>query len=724
MAILTIRSRATIHAAAAGAKTATFDLVAYNGGPLELENYEEPVIVDLAGLSNAPSVVANYNHDNDKVIGHVTAINNDGRQLTMQGSLSHAGEARDTVVASAASGFPYQASVEVRPGQMQRVAAGQSVEVNGQRFDGPLLVAKTGYLYGIAFVPRGADETTSVRIAARAARIRGVAVMSFEEWVASMGVKLEGLSAEQVDKLKAAYSAVQGQAPPPPNAKPEDTMQAGMQQDTMQAEYKSDTMQAGAAWDAVDIRAAHSDALDSLDNDLLSIEDDAPAAILAEAKKTARKALGDLKAKAARNRLSADTYRAKAGEIIAKAQLAIVRGSRPTAPAIHASQRDVNGDVIAAAVCQRLRLQNIDKAFDEKTLDAAHREFGGRLGIQQLLIRAAAANGMVLRAGDRIHTGNVREVLEYALPRRDIRASSGFSTLSLPGILSNIANKELLEGYMQEDNAWTEIAAIKSVPDFKQVTSYRMLDDMAYEELPKGGRIKHATTGEQSFTRQVRTYAKMYSITREDIINDDLGAFDALRDVIGRGAAMKMNDVFWTKFLDNGSFFTSGNSNYIEGATTNLGTDGVGLSLGVKKFREMRSPSADGQKRIGGPPPTILLVPPELEAVAEALYTARNSAAVKVSETNIHAGKYRPVVVPWLSDSAYSGYSSTAWYLFRAPNSAMAPIVVSFLDGVQTPTVETADADFDQLGIQFRGYHDFGVDKFETLAGIKSKGAA
>jgi hypothetical protein len=713
-----LRSKPDIQAAAGG-KVPTFSMVAYNGGPMYVDGYEDPIVIDLRGLEAAPSVVANLNHESTDPVGHVTAIDNDGTRLVLAGSLSYASESRDQVVESAtAGGFPFQASVEVSPDKLERLPAGQQATVNGQTITGPAIIARTGYLYGVAFVPRGADESTSVRIAASAARIRGAISMSFEDWLKSLGVVMESLSAEQMDAYKAAYAALQGAAPAAPAANAE-----MKQEDTVQAEYKNDTMQAGAAWDAVDIRAAHSDALDSLDNDLLSIEDDAPAAILAEAKKTARKALGDLKAKAARNRLSADTYRAKAGEIIAKAQLAIVRGSRPSAPAIHASQRDVNGDVIAAAVCQRLRLQNIDKAFDEKTLDAAHREFGGRLGIQQLLIRAAAANGMTLRAGDRIHTGNVREVLEYALPRRDIRASSGFSTLSLPGILSNIANKELLEGYMQEDNAWTEIAAIKSVPDFKQVTSYRMLDDMAYEELPKGGRIKHATTGEQSFTRQVRTYAKMYSITREDIINDDLGAFDALRDVIGRGAAMKMNDVFWTKFLDNATFFTSGNSNYIEGATTNLGTDGVGLSLGVKKFREMRSPSADGQKRIGGPPPTILLVPPELEAVAEALYTARNSAAVKVSETNIHAGKYRPVVVPWLSDSAYSGYSSTAWYLFRAPNSAMAPIVVSFLDGVQTPTVETADADFDQLGIQFRGYHDFGVDKFETLAGIKSKGA-
>ena len=57
--------------------------------------------------------------------------------------------------------------------------------------------------------------------------------------------------------------------------------------------------------------------------------------------------------------------------------------------------------------------------------------------------------------------------------------------------------------------------------------------------------------------------------------------------------------------------------------------------------------------------------------------------------------------------------------LFRS-----AAIVVTFLDGVQNPTIESADADFDTLGIQMRGYWDFGCDQAEYLAGIKSKGAA
>ena len=54
----------------------------------------------------------------------------------------------------------------------------------------------------------------------------------------------------------------------------------------------------------------------------------------------------------------------------------------------------------------------------------------------------------------------------------------------------------------------------------------------------------------------------------------------------------------------------------------------------------------------------------------------------------------------------------------------MPMIVVSFLNGMQTPTVESAEADFNTLGIQFRGYHDFGCDFAEYLCGVKSKGAS
>jgi hypothetical protein len=44
---------------------------------------------------------------------------------------------------------------------------------------------------------------------------------------------------------------------------------------------------------------------------------------------------------------------------------------------------------------------------------------------------------------------------------------------------------------------------------------------------------------------------------------------------------------------------------------------------------------------------------------------------------------------------------------------------VGFLNGQRAPTVEQADADFDTLGIQVRGYFDFGVSKGESRAAYR-----
>lgn len=378
---------------------------------------------------------------------------------------------------------------------------------------------------------------------------------------------------------------------------------------------------------------------------------------------------------------------------------------------------DINA-VLGASLAKSLGTPGREKAYSENVLQAADDNFRS-MGLQQLIMTAAVANGYDASPGQRITEGNLRPILRSAFTDRQ----AGFSTVSLPGILGTTANKELLAGYMEDDQTWREVAAVKSVSNFQQVTAYRLLDSMEYEQVGPAGKIKHGTVGEESYTRQANTYAKMFVLTRRDIINDDLGAFGDIRQRLGRGQSKKFNNVFWTEFMSNAStFWTTARTNYIEGSTTNLGTDGVGLGLGVKAFRMMTSPSADGAKRIGGRP-EILLIPPELEAIADNLYANRNLGNVKVSDANIYAGKYRPVVSAWLSDSEFTGYSTTAWFLLR--NAAdLAAVHVSFLNGNTTPTIESADADFDTLGIQFRGYHDFGVDQAEYLAGVKSKGAA
>ena len=693
--------QSTVEASTEEGKRPKFDVIAYNGGPLTVGGYDMPIVVDLAGLEQGKSVIANLHHKKDRLVGHVGKVENNGRTLRLSGEVSAVSQSATEFVDSARNGFPWQASIEARPLRVEEIPEGRTVVVNGQSIQGPVYVARKSRLDGVAFLSHGADENTTVNLAASAVEFSHVkgANMPFDKWVELMGFDPESLTDVQRERLHARFEA------------------------EIAASANEDKVIEAVDFDVGDIRAAAAEHLNDLEASFADYEGEVPAAKFAEIKAAALKQHREMKAKAIREKWNSAKFEVEAVRAVSGVKLDLVRaGASHEGPAIHVSKRDESPEVIEAALALSARMPGVEKHYKEQVIEVASKQYRN-IGIQQILLLAAASNGMRVATGERIHVGNIRSVLRAAMP--DVQANS-LSTLgvSVSNILSNVATKELVAGYEEVDNTWREISQIKSVRDFKQVTTYRLLDDMAYEQIGPGGEIKHGTVSQESYTRQVKTYAKMFSLTREDIINDDLGAFDDLRTRLGAGAAMKMRDVFWAAFLDNSAFFTSGRGNYITGATTTLLTDGVGLGLGVQAFRKMVSPSADSTKRIGGSP-SLLLVPPELEVAASTLYTATNlvGGSTTVANANIYLNKYRPVVVPQLSDSGFTGNSATAWYLFRDP-ALYAPMVVSFLNGQQSPVVESADADFNILGIQFRGYHDFGVDKAEYVAGVKSKGAA
>jgi hypothetical protein len=99
------------------------------------------------------------------------------------------------------------------------------------------------------------------------------------------------------------------------------------------------------------------------------------------------------------------------------------------------------------------------------------------------------------------------------------------------------------------------------------------------------------------------------------------------------------------------------------------------------------------------------------------------SSDVEKPDINAFAGKYQPLVVPYLSDSNYTGYSTKAWYLFGNPDDVPA-FVIAYLSGQERPTIESADTDFDTLGLQWRAYADFGAAQAEVKGAVKSKGEA
>lgn len=704
-------------------KVRSFSMTAYTGGAMALAGFYYPVVVDLTGLSvRSQSRPIVYSHDLKQIVGHSERIDVTAQTIKVAGKVSGVGDSAKEVVALADNGFPWQSSIGADVVRLEFVDRGNTVKVNGKNFSGPVYVARSTSLREISFVALGADDNTSARIAAASHLVRSTrrksgtsanpspqepSQMNFSQWLAAAGLDEKSLSEDQRKVLLAAYNASSEGDDEPEDDDPTPTPAAG---GVKTPPVKAQTI--NFQQEIAEMRRLQSEELKRAG---------AIRQIVASYKVSTIKD-GD-------KEVDLEAHAIEQGWSAERVELLALRASRPIGPAIHVSQgTNAQPAVLEAALAMTAKTPGLEKLYKPETLEAASKMRG--FGIQQLIIMAAVSRGYSCRPGERIHAGNLRAVLEYAFPERSIRAA-GFSTIDVSGILSNVANKEILAGYMEEDQSWREISVVKPVSDFKQTSSYRLLDDMEYEELGPVGEIKHGKLSEESYTRQAKTYAKMLGLTRQDLINDDAGAFGDLRLRIGAGGAKKFNNVFWKRFLDNAAFFTAARGNYITGAATALGLDGVGLETGVTAFRKMKSPSTDGAKKVGnavGGRPEILLLPPELEFTGQRLYqstqvnTGGASTKDSVPDANIHAGKYRPVVVDWLSDSNFTGYSATAWYLFR--KGVMAAMVVSFLDGQETPTVEAAEADFNQLGVQFRGYHDFGCDQAEYLAGVKSKGAA
>ncbi|HEY1065533.1 MAG TPA: Mu-like prophage major head subunit gpT family protein [Pirellulales bacterium] len=394
-------------------------------------------------------------------------------------------------------------------------------------------------------------------------------------------------------------------------------------------------------------------------------------------------------------------------------------GSTPVSIAASASQGQHNSmgysatfgaastSKIEAAICIAGQLPGLEKHFSEQTLEAAHKEYRGRLSIQRLLCEAARANGHQCDAWS--VSGDLQNVLRAA-----------FSTTSLPTALGDAANKFVLASFSAVESTWRRLVSPRPVKDFRPTSGYRLTGDMKFEPLSPDGEIKHGRLGESSWTNRAATRARMLGITRHDIINDDGGVFIDLAKALGRGGALAVNDAFWKVFLDNAAFFTALRGNHIEGAGTVLSIDG--LTLAEAAFRDQTDENGDPL----GMEPRTLLVPNALKATADQLMSSVGLAygtADGMPTTNPHAGKFRVESSSYLNNPKYPGGSALAWYLLGDPEMLPAVDAV-FLGGKQEPTVESADADFHQLGVQFRGYFDFGFALAEHRGGVKSKGAA
>lgn len=666
--ILAISADVQVSAASEENKPSTFSVVAYTGGAMELGGWDLPVVVNLESIRFGKSLVANLDHDRTKRVGHVTSQMVTDGQLVLDGVISAATESAREVSQSAASGFVWQASIEANVNSRQHIAAGKTASVNGQTFEGPIYVVDST-LKGFGFVSHGADDNTEVSIAATADTPKEKKMApEVKAWVESMNLDPATLSKDQLDAIEANY-----QGKPAPTPKPA-TLDDGF--DKLQAEQDRKNQITQYALSACEGRFGA---------EIESIKAMATQAIQAETPVT--------------------EFRLKLMEATAPAGVTIRTPDRDTG---------LNNRVLEAAVCQAGNLDGHENKFRDQDLQAAQDRFGGNIGLNQLILLCADANGYRAGYSSKVNLEAQRYAFGMTSANPSISAANGFSTISISTILSNVANKFLMRGWNAVENVWSQISRTRNVNDFKEITTVSLTGDLTFEKVGPAGEIKHGTLGEETYGNKADTYAKMLAITRQDMVNDDLGALTDVPMRLGRGGALKLNDIFWTEFLNNSAFFAAGNNNITTGALSDASLDAA-----TTVFRNQTDP--DGEPL--GLSPRILLTPVAVEGTARRLMNSeRVIGSTDGGDTNIWAGRYTPLSSTYMSNAKYTGNSAVAWYLLADPMD-MPVIEIAALNGNVAPVVETADADFNVLGVQMRGYSDVGVRKQEYRAGVRSTGA-
>jgi phage major head subunit gpT-like protein len=305
--------------------------------------------------------------------------------------------------------------------------------------------------------------------------------------------------------------------------------------------------------------------------------------------------------------------------------------------------------------------------------------------------------------------------------------SRAFNTTSdFPIALKAAVNKSLRGSYEEIAQTFAPLGRRTTVNDFKAKSIIQMGDMPDLKKLNEHGEFERSTLSESGESYSISTAGRILGISRQALINDDLGVFQMMTQW-GASARRFQSDKVWGALLgwdfdknaakaylmaDGVEFWHSDHGNVLTGAGSALSL----TSLAAARTMGRKAKTKDGNRM--NLDYTYIVVPPELETLANTLLV-QTIAATNVNEVNQFQGRYQIIVEPRLSDTT-SG--AQRWYLFSG-NERVPVFEYAFLAGEEELNIETRHG-FDVDGMEIRARTDFGVGLVDPMGGIRSTGAA
>ena len=308
------------------------------------------------------------------------------------------------------------------------------------------------------------------------------------------------------------------------------------------------------------------------------------------------------------------------------------------------------------------------------------------------------------------------------LSRDEIITRAFHSTSDFANLLENVGGKILRRAYEAAPPGVKVIASQKLARDFKPMSVVQFGEAPGLQQVLEGGEFKRGKMLDAKETYSVSTYGRIFGVSRQALVNDDLSAFNDMGRRFGQQAAEFERGEIAAIFTDNGTMNDGGalfNATAVTtaGGHANLGTGGGSalgsgsLSTAVKSLRLQKG--LDGETPINVMP-KYLIVPATLEYTALQLVALITPASS--SNVNPYAGKLEVIV-----DARLDASSTTAWYLAADP-AVIDGLEYAYLDDAQGPQLFTQEG-WDRDGIEWKVRLDFGCAATEWRGLYKANGA-
>lgn len=299
-----------------------------------------------------------------------------------------------------------------------------------------------------------------------------------------------------------------------------------------------------------------------------------------------------------------------------------------------------------------------------------------------------------------------------------IAAAFTHSTSDFTNLLANIANKSMLKGVEEAGETFQLITSKGVLNDFKPTKRVDLNVFPSLDKVAEGAEYKYASIGDRGETIVLATYGKLFSITRQAIINDDLEAFTKVPRLMGRAAIRTIGDLVYAiltgnpAMSDGTALFHANHKNLLTGAAISTdAVDAMRVAMGKQQLDKVTL-----NTRLKN-----LIVPLALEGLAQTVKTSQfkvGGAASTNTQTvpNTVANTFEVV-----ADARLDAASSQVWYGSADPTTNDV-IEVAYLDGNETPTLEQQNG-WDVDGVEMKVRMDAGVKALSFFGLSKNPGA-